>query len=303
MNFPAKGSPDRIDPHVNRAHAWLRDGRFEEGWLEHEWRLRRPMFRSRMVSGPWQGGDITGKSILLWAEQGLGDAIQFVRYAPLVADRGARVVMECPAALHGIFRTVRGVDDVVAPGAAPVCDTHAAIMSLPCVFGVPESGVPYIAKPPPLYLPGGSGRRIGLVWAGNPAHSNDRNRSHDLASFAPLTAVDADFFALQAGEAAGDPAPEGMKLTRLGDRFHDFSDTAEALAALDLLVTVDTSVAHLAGAMGVPTWLLLPSCPDWRWGLTGEATRWYPDMRLFRQAPGEPKSAVVWRLAKALAGG
>lgn len=296
--------PTRIDPHINRAHAWLREGRFEAGWKEHEWRLRGPTFRHRMETEPWRGEDIAGKSIRLWAEQGLGDAIHFARYAPLVAERGARIVLECPVALHGILRTIRGIDEVVAPGAiAPDCDTHAALMSLPCVFGVPKTVEPYIGMPPAATLPGGGNRRVGLVWAGNPAHSNDRNRSYSLASLAPLAAVDAELYALQVGDAAGEPAPEGMALHRLGDGFSDFTDTAAALAALDLLIAVDTSVAHLAGAMGVPTWLLLPSCPDWRWGLSGETTRWYPGMKLFRQAPGEPKNAVVARLTKALAEG
>jgi Flp pilus assembly protein TadD len=293
--------PNRVDPHVNLAHACLRDGEFEKGWAEHEWRLRRPEFRQRMQIDPWRGEDIDGKTISLWAEQGLGDAIQFVRYAPLVAARGARVVLECPAALQGIIRSVRGVEDVAALGDAPPHDAHAALMSLPSIFGVPDHTGPYLTAPPPISLEGAGLRRVGLVWAGNPAHANDRNRSHGLTAFTPLVSPDIAFVSLQAGAAATDPAPEGMSLVRLGEGFRDFSDTAAALSALDLLISVDTSVAHLAGALGVPTWLILPSSPDWRWGREGDATAWYPSMRLFRQAPDEEKRAVFARLATALA--
>ncbi len=291
--------PDRTDPHVILAHALLRDGQFKQGWEEHEWRLRRPEFAPRMQIEPWHGEDIEERTILLWAEQGLGDAIQFVRYAALVAGRGARVIIECPASLHRVFRTVSGVSDVVAPGAAPNVDAHAALMSMPTIFGV-QAPNSYIKSPLHSITGVGEQRRVGLVWAGNPAHSNDHNRSHSLVRFAPLVRSDITFLALQKGPRAADDAPEGMLLTRLGESFGDFSDTAAALAGLDLLISVDTSVAHLAGALGIPTWLIVPPCPDWRWGRASESTVWYPSMRLFRQSLDEAPGAVFERLALAL---
>lgn len=293
--------PEQIDPHIGLAHSLLQEGMLDRGWAEHEWRLRRPEFARRMIKAPWNGEDIAGQTILLWAEQGMGDAIQFVRYASLVADRGARVVVACSGALHDLFRTVRGVDSVVERNAMPPHDVHAALMSLPSIFGVVSDPIAYLEAPSAAALVETGRRRVGLVWAGNPAHANDRNRSHRLQSFAPLALAEADFFSLQMGEAAEEPTPRGMALLRLGGQFQNFSDTAAALAALDLLITVDTAVAHLAGALGIPTWMILPSNPDWRWGRGGETTAWYPSMRLFRQAPGEANEQVFDRLAMALA--
>ena len=293
--------PESVDSHVNLAHDLLREGEFDAGWREHEWRLRRPEFRRRMRAAPWHGEDISGKTILLWAEQGLGDAIHFVRYAPRVAECGARVVVEAPQALHGLFATVEGVSKVVKRGYSEPHDAHAALMSLPTIFGIPEGAGPYLSAPSVMALDKPNERSVGLVWAGNPAHSNDRNRSYQLAQFAPLQRHRIACYSLQVGPASRQPAPEGMPVTRLGDGLHDFSETAAALAALDLLITVDTSVAHLAGALGTTVWLILPSNPDWRWGREGDRTPWYPSMRLFRQAPGEDKRLVVERLADALA--
>lgn len=293
--------PDRVDPHVNLAHHLLSEGDFDAGWGEHEWRLQRPEFKQRMRTPPWTGEDIKDKTILLWAEQGLGDAIQFVRYAADVAACGARVTVEAPEALHELFGKVAGVAGVVHPGHGTSHDTHAALMSLPAIFGITAASVPYLQSPSEMELGDASPRRVGLVWAGNPAHGNDRSRSHRLQDFAVLPSDGHAFFSLQVGAAAPEPAPAGMNLTRLGDGFRDFSDTAAALAALDLLISVDTSVAHLAGAMGVPTWLILPSNPDWRWRRTGDDTPWYPSVRLFRQSAGEENRAVFERVANALA--
>ncbi len=293
--------PEQVDPHVGLAHSLLRDGQFARGWVEHEWRLRRREFGTRMRTGSWRGEDLDGQTILLWAEQGLGDAIQFVRYAPQVAKLGARVIVECPAALQGLFGKVDGVSKVVSRGAARDWDTHAGLMSLPSILGMPNEATAYLRAPSVTPLVTRRRRRIGLVWAGNPAHSNDRNRSHALSSFAPLARPDFEFYALQKGPRANDEAPTNMVLNRLGGGFRDFSDTASALASLDLLISIDTSVAHLAGAMGVPTWLILPAIADWRWGRHGEATDWYRETRLFRQMSGEPKNAVFERIAAALA--
>lgn len=256
--------PRRPEPHVNLAHHLLGEGRFEQGWAEHEWRLKRPEHRHRMQTPPWAGEDIAGRTILLWAEQGLGDAIQFVRYAPLVAQRGARVVIEAPPVLHGVFEGMAGVADVTSKDKRLAYDCHAALMSLPSIFGMTETGAAYLQPPGKKILESKGAKRVGLVWAGNPDHSNDRKRSHALSEFALLQRPGVAFFSLQVGPAAEQETPEGLNLTRLGAEFRDFSDTAAALAALDLFITVDTSVAHLAGALGVPTWLILPPNPDWR---------------------------------------
>lgn len=293
--------PNYADAHVNLAHNFLSDGEFEAGWREHEWRLRRPEFRRRMRLAPWCGEDISGKTILLWAEQGLGDAIQFARFAPRVAARGARVILEAPKVLHELFGAVQGVSEVVSPGYAGPHDAHAALMSLPKIFGNAEDSEPYLAAPSAMALDGSAECRVGLVWAGNPAHSNDRNRSYQLSQFEPLESDRVAYYSLQVGPAASQQAPEGMRLERLGAGFNSFSDTASAVVALDLLITVDTSVAHLAGALGIPVWLILPPNPDWRWGREGDWTPWYPSMRLFRQARGEEKRTVVERVARALA--
>jgi Flp pilus assembly protein TadD len=292
---------ENIDAHVNLAHNLLNGGESEAGWREHEWRLRRPEFRRRMQLVPWCGEDISGKTILLWAEQGLGDAIHFARFAPHVAARGARVILEAPDVLHDLLGAVQGVSEVVSPGYAGPRDAHAALMSLPKVFGNAADLEPYLAAPSAMALDASAKCRVGLVWAGNPGHSNDRNRSYQLAQFEPLCSDRIAFYSLQVGPAAGQQAPAGMRIESLGARFGSFSDTASAIIALDLLVTVDTSVAHLAGALGAPVFLILPPNPDWRWGREGDRTPWYPSMRLFRQARGEDKRKVVERVARALA--
>ncbi|MEX2616702.1 MAG: tetratricopeptide repeat protein [Alphaproteobacteria bacterium] len=295
--------PSLIDAHVNRAHIWLAAGDFARGWREHEWRLRHPRFRQRMADRYWTGGDIDGRTILIWVEQGFGDAIQFIRYAPQVAARGARVIVECPDSLSALFSGVDGVSATVRPGDAVAYDVHAPLMSLPLLLAEEPEAMPYLRAPSVSKSVDRAVRRIGLVWAGNPDHANDRNRSHPLAAFAPLVPAagsDTEFFALQMGVAADDDPPDGMIL-RWPDRpFRNFSETAAAVAALDLVISVDTSVAHLAGAMGRDVWVVLPPNPDWRWGGAGDTSPWYGNMRLLRQEWGESRDALFRRLAEAL---
>ncbi|MDD9907557.1 MAG: tetratricopeptide repeat protein [Rhodospirillaceae bacterium] len=188
--------PNGVDAHVNLAHDHLREGRYDEGWAEHEWRLRRPEFRQRTRFPSWEGEAVSGSTILLWAEQGLGDAIHFIRYAPCVAARGARVIVEAPAPLHELFRAVDGVADVVAPGQAGTVQPQVALMSLPKFFGILSATEPYLRALQVMPLEAPVGARVGLVWAGNPSHSNDRNRSHELADFAPLCREGITFFSL-----------------------------------------------------------------------------------------------------------
>ena len=236
----------------------------------------------------WDGGEIAGQKILLWAEQGLGDALQFMRYAPLVADRGAKVIIECNELLQRLAAGVEGVVVVVGRNEAQDFDVHLPLLSLPRIFQTELSTipahVPYLPVPTPMALESGDNKKVGLVWTGNPNHANDRNRRRPLEEFAPLAAVNGmSFFALQKGVAGSQVAPAELEMTSLGEQLEDFYDTASALACLDLLICVDTSVAHLAGGLGRPVWLILPDAADWRWLRDRDDSPWYPTMKLFRQ--------------------
>ena len=296
--------PDYAEAHVNLAHLLMLEGDYERGFAEHEWRLRGADY-TRAYAGPrWRGEPLAGRRILLWAEQGLGDTIQFLRYAPLVAGRGGRVILQCDASLHRLADRISGVSEVAAHVPENAYDVQSPLMSLPIVFeGTVPSDVSYLHAPPEMALSNAiSGRRVGIVWAGNPRHARDRERSRALAEFAALARIQGVvLYSLQKGEAAAQCGAAGFPITDLGSGLADMNDTAAALEALDLLVTVDTSVAHLAGALGRPVWVLLPRVPDWRWGLRGETTRWYPTMRLFRE-DGEGWPALMARVAAALAG-
>ena len=294
-------APDLADAHVNRGQIMLLRGEYDAGWRELEWRLRHPRHAARDTARFWSGGDISDRTVLLWAEQGYGDAIQFIRYAPLVAARGARVIVQCRPALHALFGAIDGIAETVGPDDAPAHDCHAALMSLPGILGCAPDPAPYLDAPAAMALGAKQGRRVGLVWAGNPDHANDRNRSHALRDFAPLVPKKAEFYALQTGDAAMESAPDGLAVTALGGCLANFLDTAAALAAMDLVIAVDTATAHLSGALGRPVWLILPPNPDWRWGAAGETTLWYGSMRLFRQMRSEAPAALFERIAGALA--
>jgi len=272
------------------------------------------------------------KTILLHAEQGFGDTIQFARYAPLVAAHGAKVVLEVPPELKSLLTRLDGVSAVVARGEAPPpFDAHCPLGSLPLAL---KTELPSVPAPIP-YLAANNTHlqkwsaqigalprpRIAVAWAGNPAHDNDRNRSIPFAALAPLflpantppqmgeasveVRVGANFISIQRelriDEAAQLAAQPG--LTHIGGALADFDDTAAVLALCDLLITVDTAPAHLAGAMGRPVWVLVPFAPDWRWTLEGETTPWYPSVGLFRQPALGDWSAVIARVASALQSG
>ena len=301
-----KLEPEHMDAHVNKAHSLLTDGNLAAGWAEHEWRLRRTDMVREFEQSLWEGDDIDGKTILLWAEQGLGDTLQFLRYAPPVAARGARVIIECHSLLQRLAAGVDGVVEVVDRDTARDFDLHVPLLSLPRIFETElatiPTHVPYLPLPHPLELEADGNTKVGLVWAGNPNHANDRNRSRPLKEFAPLTTADnVSFFALQKGAAGEQQAPDGMALTNLGPQLEDFYDTAAALATLDLLICVDTSVAHLAGALGRPVWLMLPNAADWRWLRDRDDSPWYPTMRLFRQEHNGAWQAVFQAVAGELA--
>ena len=305
--------PNNADAHWNSSLLLLLQGEFERGWEEYEWRWRRVATPPRTFHTPaWEGGALTGRTILLHAEQGLGDTLQFVRYAKQVKALGTRVLVECPAELASLMRSCDGVDAVVEGTPLPQFDVHAPLLSLPRLFQTGMDNIPH--QTPYLHAPAArpavlettlaahAGKyKIGIVWAGRPTHPNDRKRSCELALFQPLAALpNVALFSLQKGERSADLTSANVAATDLGVLLHDFSDTAAAIAGLDLVITVDTSVAHLAGALGKPTWVLLPLVPDWRWLLERDDTPWYPHMRLFRQQQAGNWAEVFTRVATAL---
>ncbi|MDH3701896.1 MAG: tetratricopeptide repeat protein [Alphaproteobacteria bacterium] len=306
-------APGHVFAHCNYAQQLLMEGDFEQGWLQHEWRLERPNYRRDFTAPRWRGEPLDGRRILLWTEQGLGDAIQFVRFAPLVAARGGRVLVECKPRLHRLFAGVEGVDMVADAGDGGAYDLHCPIMSLPLIFETRPDHVPgmvpYLPSPVAVSPDAPDGAlKIGLNWAGNPNNSQDRQRSRHLTEFAPLAEVaDVALFSLQWGAGSEQRPPPGMTLVDLCPGQKDFYDTAAAMAGLDLVISVDSAAAHLAGGLGRPTWLILDQVADWRWMVGREDTPWYPTMRLFRRTsdwPGlfERMAAELSRLARDSAG-
>jgi len=316
-------NPDYAEARNNLALIQLLNGDFEQGWKGYEWRwkLKVAVAPRRDFGQPeWCGGQLAGERVLVHAEQGFGDAIQFCRYIPLVAQRGAKVILEVQPELKRLMAGLAGVHELATMGEAlPAFDCHIPLLSLPRVLGtrldtVPAD-IPYLQAPPDLVeawrekLSGITGLRVGLAWAGSPQHMNDRNRSLALATLAPLAAVGcATYIVLQKGPAAAQAAtpPAGMKLVEPGAELGDFADTAAVIANLDLVIAVDTAVAHLAGALGKPVWLLLPFSGEWRWLEERSDSPWYPGMRLFRQprpgAWGEVMEGVVRELGAMRAG-
>ena len=311
-------APALTEARWNRALALLADGRFAEGFRDYEARLAVPAFADPAwaPSAPrWDGGEPRGRTILLVAEQGLGDAIQFVRLATVLAERGARVVVQAPRPLAALFRTVDGVAAAVAPGdALPPHDAWLPLLSLAGALGIDAATiparVPYLAadasrrrESATALAAHGSALRVGLAWAGNPRNTNDRRRSAPLAAVAPLFALPGvSWFSLSKddGEEQIAGVPEAARLVLLDAR-RELDGAAALVAELDLVVSVDTSIAHLAGALARPTFVLLPFHADWRWRVAREDSDWYPTARLFRQhAPGD-WAGVVSRVRDAIA--
>jgi tetratricopeptide (TPR) repeat protein len=310
-------APGLAQTHFSRSFVLLLLGQYREGWREYEWRWRIPAFNqpARRFSAPmWNGESIESGTLLLHAEQGLGDTLQFVRYAPLAAARCASVVLECQPELVSLLQGTAGVQRVLARGETlPEFAAHAPLMSLPADFGTTLQDIPWDG--PYVHAPAdkvaawrgvldASGFKVGLVWAGRPQQWDDRKRSLSLELLAPLSrASGAVFYSLQVGEAAAQAAaaPAGMRLVDVAPQIVDFTDTAAIVANLDLVVTIDTSVAHLAGAMGIPVWVLVAYAPDWRYHLGRSDNPWYPSMRLFRQARDGDWPSAIEQLAEALA--
>ncbi|MDX2181313.1 MAG: tetratricopeptide repeat-containing glycosyltransferase family protein [Bryobacteraceae bacterium] len=295
-------SPGHVEANWNRAIADLLLGDYETGWAGYEWRFAQPGAVSRHAQAPrWNPQNATSGPVLLWAEQGLGDALQFIRYAPLVAEAAGEIFVECHAPLIPLIEPFVGTGRVFPLGAdLPPFAAQIPLMSLPAAFHTTLDSIPpapYLAAPAArgvrwaeileAYPP----PRVGLVWAGNPGHKNDRNRSLPPESLAPLTALPATFFTLQPDAEA----PAGV--VSLAGHIRDFADTAAAIERLDLTISVDTSVAHLAGALGRPIWTLLPHAPDWRWLLDRRDSPWYPSMRLYRQPSRGDWESVVREVA------
>jgi len=307
--------PNFAEAHWNMALALLLSGNFKQGWEKFEWRWECISSKRTFSQLLWNGSNIAGGTILLHAEQGFGDTIQFIRYAPLVAQHGAKVIVECQEELTSLIKNVEGVQQVIAYGERlPDFDIHCPLLSLPLVFGTTlesiPSKIPYITVDSMLVQKWGekvqhdnSKLRIGLAW--DVAHREDKLhlRSCPLELFSPITQFDdITFYSLQkaaAAEQVKNP-PKDMKLIDYTEEINDFSDTAAFIENLDLVISVDTAVVHLAGALGKSVWTLVPFVPDWRWMLKREDSPWYPTMRLFRQPSPGNWDAVIVRLLEEL---
>ncbi|MFC5509568.1 tetratricopeptide repeat protein [Massilia jejuensis] len=303
--------PGYAPPHWNRALLNLQHGNLRDGWRGYEWRWNNEVLscyaEKRTTPEPvWDGRDaLEGKTILLYAEQGLGDTLQFCRYAALVKARGARVVLEVQAPLRALLAKLEGADLVVAKGEPlPAVDYQCPLMSLPLAFGTELHSIPA----PHAYLASDDTRlaqwearlgarvrpRVGLVWSGNAQHANDHNRSLPFAQLARLFDLDCQFVSLQKEYRDADRALlDASPVLRMDTYLNDFADTAALCRQMDLVIAVDTSVAHLAGALGKPLWLLLPQVADWRWLTVRDDSPWYATARLFRQPAKADWNGVI----------
>ena len=308
-------NPDSALFHWNCACALMALGQWEEGWEEFEWRLRAPRLGlNRNFTQPqWDGSDSAGKTILAHAEGGYGDALQFVRFVPLVAQRGAKMILECQPGLAPLFEGMVGVAQVVPRGQPlPAFDWQIPLQSLPRIFGITPRNipnqVPYLSAPADRTqrwadrLAGGTKLRVGLVWSGA-KNSQWDYRTRTIDAFSPLAGTPGvKFFSLQKGEASQQAPPTGMDWADFTSELNDFADTAALIHNLDLVVTVDTSTGHLAGAMGKAVWVLVPFKSDIRWLLDRPDTPWYPTMRLFRQPTETDWQTPIRQIAAALRG-
>jgi len=297
--------PDYAEAHFNKSLLQLLQGDFDAGWRGYEWRWNNPNLKlsKRDFAQPLWLGDaaIAGKTILLHSEQGFGDTIQFCRYASLVAAHGARVLLEVPARLKDLMASLTGVAELItARDPLPHFDLHCPLNSLPLALGTRIDTIPaqapYLTAPPrgmrrsSAALSSTHRLRVGLAWSGNPTPRDVADRSIALRSLLPLLDIGATFVSLQKDVGADDAAvlQHCRELLHFADEIDTFTKTAAVIASLDLVISVDTSIAHLAGALAKPVWVLLPCVPDFRWLLERADSPWYPTARLFRQhAPGD----------------
>ncbi len=301
FNLALKANDNITEPHYNKAHALLISGNFAEGWKEYEWRKKRKEFLPREFSKPElvPGIDVKGMRILVYDEQGLGDAIQFIRFVPLLIKQGAIVIVECHESLYELFNESVHNTSIIKRNEAKEpeieYDYQIPLLSLPLYLNIVTEdftkGIPYIFANPAStqkmfdLIGVENNLKIGIVWGGNPNHTSDYKRSCKLRHFKSLLSINGTkLFALQKGNPLQQVNEIDFPLVVLNEHLNTFMDTAGAIANLDLIITIDTSIAHLAGAMGKPVWLLLPFFPDWRWMLKRKDSPWYPSMRLFRQS-------------------
>ena len=303
--------PGHAATNWNLALLQMMTGNFEAGWAGREvrWKTLLPGDAPKLSRPIWLGDEaIAGKTILLHSDEGLGDAIQFARYIPMVAARGARVILAIDDALYPLLSGMAGVSRCILKSttALPAYDFHCPLSSLPLAFrtrlDLIPAGKAYLPPPPADRVQTWEARlgrhdrlRVGLVWSGNPKHDNDRNRSIPLRMLARILDVDATFVSLQKDPRPDDRATllERPGIIDLTSHLTDFAETAALVSCLDLVITADTSVAHLAGALGRPTWILLPYTPDYRWLLDRDDSPWYPTVRLFRQAATREYGGVL----------
>ena len=294
-------APDYAQAYYSRGMSYLRYGRFAKGWEDYQWRLKTDGTKIllRCDKPWWRGENFQGKTLLVQSEQGFGDSIQFVRYLPMVKDRGTKVILAEKPELIDLFRDLEGIDDLVSAGELEdgnvKYDLYVPLLNLPGIFNTTADNIParipYLSAKEPKVAhwrnkTATEAFKIGIAWAGNPIHTNDHNRSCALQNFTPLAEIDnVKLFSLQKG-----PGIEQIKnwqgateLIDLGQDFEDFTDTAAAIENMDLVISVDTSVLHLAGAMAKTAWALIPCNSDWRWMLNRQDSPWYPTITLLRQ--------------------
>jgi tetratricopeptide (TPR) repeat protein len=310
--------PDLAEAHFNQSLVYLLRGDFTRGWEKYRWQWRKKAFRDKFPQPLWDGGAIRERTVLLYADQGLGDTIQFTRFVPRVLERAKAVILQVQPGLCWLAEGIaKEVTIVSRDDHGLAFDCWAPLPSLPHILGIPSTGfaerTPYLAPPPDRIARwrdrlGGAGFKVGIAWQGNPLVAGDRGRSIPLSCFAPLAQVPTvRLISLQKKDGLDQlqDLPAGMTVETLGPAFDDgpeaFADTAAVMACLDLVVTSDTAIAHLAGALARPVWVALKAVPDWRWMLEGEASPWYPTLRLFRQTRSGDWDGVFRRIHNELA--
>jgi len=311
-------APDYAEAYYSRGMSYLRNGEFAKGWDDYQWRLKTEKIKVtlRYDKPWWQGENFQGKTLLVQAEQGFGDSIQFVRYLPMVKERGGTVILAEKPELISLFQNLEGIDDLVDTRKVTEgnvkYDLYVTLLTLPAIFDTRTDNVP--ARIPYFFEEASKVAHwrnkietdvfnIGIAWAGNQTHGNDHNRSCALKNFIqPAKIKNVKLFSLQKGPGIEQISnwPEDVELIDLGQQFKDFADTAAAIENMDMTISVDTSVAHLAGAMGKTIWLLIPYEPDWRWMLNRQDSPWYPTMKLFRQKQHGNWDGVFQRVAEQL---
>jgi Flp pilus assembly protein TadD len=308
-------NPDSAETHLNLGVLLLRAGDFDAGWPEYEWRWRVKNLEVGPVTSHkkiWDGGDLSGKRILLHCEQGFGDAIQMIRYAPMVKQRGGKTIIFCQMELERLFRTAEGIDEIITwKDLPPPCEEHSPLMSLPGALKTKletiPNRVPYLHADKELVKQwrdriGDKNRlKVGIGWAGQSGHPKDHQRSIPLQRFEFLGKLpNVRLFSLQKGKPAAQVRESEMEITDWSQEFTDFADTAALVENLDLVVTIDSAVAHLGAALAKKTWVLLPFVSDYRWLLDRNDSPWYPTMRLFRQKIMDDWQPPLDELAEAI---